>query len=56
VPTCRRLGPADTDASSGYSIRRPEILVYSAEPGSPSRDRLDLLASWAATPAEPRSS
>ncbi len=33
-----------------------KILVYSAEPGSPSRERLDLLASWATTPAEPRSS
>lgn len=30
------------------------MLVYSAEPGSPSRERLDLLASWATTPSEPR--
>jgi transcriptional regulator with XRE-family HTH domain len=29
------------------------MLVYSAEPGSPSRERLDLLASWATTPSEP---
>jgi hypothetical protein len=28
-----------------------KIIVYSAEPGSPSRERLDLLASWATTPA-----
>lgn len=27
------------------------ILVYSAEPGSPSQHALDLLASWATTPA-----
>jgi transcriptional regulator with XRE-family HTH domain len=26
------------------------LLFYSAEPGSPSRERLDLLASWASTP------
>ena len=30
------------------------ILVYSAEPGSPSQDALDLLASWATTPTSPR--
>ncbi len=30
-----------------------KILVYSAEPGSPSRERLDVLASWASTPAAP---
>ncbi len=28
-----------------------KLLVYSAEPGSPSRQALDLLASWASTPA-----
>jgi transcriptional regulator with XRE-family HTH domain len=28
-----------------------KLLVYSAEPGSPSRQALDLLASWATTPA-----
>lgn len=28
------------------------ILVYSAEPGSPSQQALDLLASWATTPTE----
>jgi transcriptional regulator with XRE-family HTH domain len=27
-----------------------KVLVYSAEPGSPSRQALDLLASWASTP------
>jgi transcriptional regulator with XRE-family HTH domain len=27
-----------------------KLLVYSAEPGTPSRERLDLLASWASTP------
>ena len=27
-----------------------KLLVYSAEPGSPSRQALDLLASWASTP------
>jgi hypothetical protein len=31
------------------------ILVYTAEPGSPSHQALDLLASWAATPAVARS-
>jgi transcriptional regulator with XRE-family HTH domain len=31
------------------------ILVYSAQPSSPSAESLDLLASWAATPASPRS-
>ena len=31
-----------------------KMLLYSAEPGSPSRDRLNLLASWATTPTEPR--
>jgi transcriptional regulator with XRE-family HTH domain len=30
------------------------ILVYSAEPGSPSQQSLDLLASWATTPTSPR--
>ena len=29
------------------------ILVYSAEPGSPSQHALDLLASWAKTPTSP---
>lgn len=29
------------------------LLIYTAEPGSPSRERLDLLASWAATGPEP---
>ena len=28
------------------------VTFYSAEPGSPSRERLDLLASWATTPTE----
>ena len=28
------------------------ILAYTAEPGSPSHERLGLLASWAATPKE----
>lgn len=31
-----------------------KMLLYSAEPGSPSRERLDLLASWAATPTGER--
>ena len=30
--------------------RGQSMLVYTAEPNSPSRERLDLLASWAATP------
>jgi transcriptional regulator with XRE-family HTH domain len=30
-----------------------KMVFYSAEPGSPSRERLDLLASWASTPAAP---
>ena len=30
------------------------LTFYSAEPGSPSRERLDLLASWASTPAGAR--
>ena len=30
------------------------ILVYNAEPASPSAEALDLLASWAATPASPQ--
>ena len=30
------------------------LTFYSAEPGSPSRERLDLLASWASTPTEAR--
>jgi transcriptional regulator with XRE-family HTH domain len=29
------------------------ILVYTAEPGSPSQNALDLLASWSATPSQP---
>jgi transcriptional regulator with XRE-family HTH domain len=29
-----------------------QMLLYSAEPGSSSRERLDLLASWATTPTE----
>jgi len=29
------------------------ILVYAAEPGSPSQEAMNLLASWAATPDEP---
>jgi MmyB-like transcription regulator ligand binding domain len=28
------------------------ILVYTAEPGSPSQEALNLLASWAAAPSE----
>jgi len=28
------------------------ILVYTAEPGTPSQERLDLLASWSATPTQ----
>jgi len=30
------------------------VLIYSAEPGSPSQQALDLLASWATTPTEQR--
>ena len=30
-----------------------KLLVYSAEPGSPSHEGLELLASWASTPATP---
>ena len=30
------------------------MLVYTAEPGSPSAERLKLLASWAAEPIDPR--
>ena len=30
------------------------LTFYSAEPGSPSRERLDLLASWASTPQDAR--
>jgi hypothetical protein len=30
------------------------MVTYSAEPGSPSRERLDLLASWMTTPTEAR--
>ncbi len=29
------------------------MLIYSAEPGSPSQQALDLLASWATTPTSP---
>ncbi|MDP9388753.1 MAG: transcriptional regulator, partial [Actinomycetota bacterium] len=29
------------------------LAVYTAEPGSPTADRLALLASWAATPTSP---
>jgi hypothetical protein len=29
---------------------RQKVLAYTAEPGSPSRERLHLLASWASTP------
>jgi hypothetical protein len=28
------------------------MLVYTAEPGSPSHDAMQLLASWATTPAD----
>ena len=31
-----------------------KLTFYTAEPGSPSRERLDLLASWATTPQEAR--
>ena len=37
--------PVPTDPSQS-------LLVYTAEPGSPSQDALDLLASWAATNAD----
>jgi len=37
---------------SGDSGQR--ILVYSAEPGSPSQEALDLLASWATAPKAQR--
>lgn len=30
-----------------------KMLVYTAEPGSPSHDALNLLASWSSTPAKP---
>ena len=39
----------DLPADSGQ-----RMLVYTAEPGSPSHDALDLLASWATTPAAAR--
>jgi hypothetical protein len=32
----------------------PRSLVYSAEPGSRSQEALELLASWASTPASAR--
>ena len=32
------------------------INVYTAEPGSPSQEALDILASWASTPSEPSAS
>ncbi len=32
-----------------------KFLVYRAERTSPSREQLEVLASWATTPAEPRS-
>jgi transcriptional regulator with XRE-family HTH domain len=38
----------DLRADPGLSV-----LVYSAEPDSPTRERLDLLASWTAPPTEP---
>ena len=31
-----------------------KVLLYSAEPATPSRERLELLASWASTPADAR--
>ena len=31
---------------------RQRMLVYTAEPGSPSHDAMQLLASWATTPAD----
>ena len=34
--------------------RDQRLTFYSAEPGSPSRERLDLLASWASTPQDAR--
>ncbi|MCP2342133.1 helix-turn-helix transcriptional regulator [Actinomadura rupiterrae] len=30
-----------------------DLITYTAEPGTPSEDRLKLLASWAATPSQP---
>ncbi len=32
------------------------LMIYTAEPGSPSAERLRLLASWAADPVQHRSS
>jgi hypothetical protein len=29
------------------------MLVYTAEPASPTRERLDLLVSWTSTPQQP---
>ena len=37
----------DLPADSGQ-----RMLVYTAEPGSPSHDAMQLLASWATTPAD----
>ena len=39
-----------TKPSSFPAIPGQRILVYTAEPGSPTQNALDLLASWAATP------
>ena len=40
------------DARVRRYLGRTEALVYTAEPGSPSHDAMQLLASWATTPAE----
>jgi transcriptional regulator with XRE-family HTH domain len=37
----------------GSDRKAHDLTIYAAEPGSPSEDRLKLLASWAATPSTP---
>ena len=46
VVCSRSISALDLPADSGQ-----RMLVYTAEPGSPSHDAMQLLASWASTPA-----
>ena len=44
------------EALSLVSDRGQTVIVYTADKGSPSEEKLALLASWSATPIEPDSS
>jgi len=65
APACEAAGVAPdelpelvnvlVEPARHHGVRRAVLLVYTAEPGSTSAERLRLLASWAATEQTPTS-